>query len=62
MRGTGKDGSVRGSRVEGQAGLGEEPAEELLGVLDGLEAVLDDGGELDDVTGSEVAQAVLTRK
>jgi len=47
-------------RVEGQTGLGEEPAEELWGVLDGLEAVLDDGGELDDVTGSEVAQAVLT--
>src|SRR5262249_27801244 len=59
VRGAGNDGSVRGLRVEGQAGLGGEPAEELWGVLDDLEAVLDDGGELDDVAGSEVAQAVL---
>ena len=46
-------------RVEGQSGLGEESADELGPVLDALEPVLDDGGQVIDVAGGEVAQAVL---
>jgi hypothetical protein len=44
---------------EDEPGLGEEPVDELGPVLDALEPVLDDGGELVHVAGGEVAQAIL---
>ena len=44
---------------EGESGLGEEPADERGPVLDALEPIPDDGGQLIDVAGGEVAQAVL---
>ena len=46
-------------RVQGQSGLGQESADEGGPVLDALEPVLDDRGELVHVAGGEVAQAVL---
>jgi hypothetical protein len=49
----------RGPGFEGQSGLSEEPADEGGSVLDALEPVLDDGGELVNVAGGKVAQAVL---
>jgi len=48
-----------GLRVEGEPGLGEESADEGGPVLDALEPVPDDGGELVNVGGGEVAQAVF---
>ncbi len=52
-------GGLRRSGFEGQSGLGEEPADELGPVLDTLEPVPDDRGQLVDAAGGEVAQAVL---
>ena len=45
--------------IEGEAGLGEECLDEGGPVLDALEPVLHDRGELVHVAGGEVAQAVL---
>jgi hypothetical protein len=39
--------------------LGKEPAEDLGPILDALEPVLDDGGELVDGTGGEVASRFM---
>ena len=45
--------------VRGEPGLGEEPVDELGPVLDALELVLDDRGELASAACREVAQAVF---
>src|SRR5271157_5727438 len=51
--------SLRRLGFEGEAGLGEEPVDEGGPVLDALEPVFHDRGELVYVAGGEVAQAVL---
>ena len=51
--------SLRRLGFEGEASLGEEPVDERGPVLDALEPVPGDGGELVDAAGGEVAQAVL---
>jgi hypothetical protein len=45
--------------LEGKPGLGEEPLDQGGPVLDALEPVLDDRGELIHVDGCEIAQAVF---
>src|SRR5712692_4371088 len=50
---------LRGLGSEGEAGLGKECLDEGGPVLDALEPVLDDDGELVHVAGGEIAQAVL---
>src|SRR5258708_15355749 len=50
---------LRGLGVRGEAGLGKECLDEGGPVLDALEPVLDDDGELVHVAGGEIAQAVL---
>ena len=47
-----------GAGFEGEARLGEERLDEGGPVLDALEPVPDDDGELVNVAGGEVAQAV----
>lgn len=44
---------------EDKSGLGEESADELALLLDSLEPVLDDSGQLADSGGGEVASAVF---
>src|SRR6266478_1001443 len=50
---------LRGLGSEGEAGLGKECLDEGGLVLDALEPVLDDDGELAHVAGGEIARAVL---
>ena len=50
---------LRGSGFDAESGLSEESAGEPGPVLDALEPVLHDGGQLPDVAGGEVARAVV---
>jgi hypothetical protein len=49
-----------GSGVQAESGLGKEPVDERGPVLDALEPVPDDGGQLIGAAGGKVAQAVLS--
>jgi hypothetical protein len=49
---------LRGLRVEGQAGPGEEPVDEPGPVLDSVEPFLGDRGQLVNATDGEVDQLV----